>query len=197
MGSKSLTEYGAPSVDHLHALIVQPAIDVDGYEIHPMWINMIMEIAFAGDPDNDPYKHIDKFTSLCSTVKANGWTNDKRKLYLFRFLLKGKSKDWIKLHPEGHFNSWKGIFEAFLGKYLSQKKTYECRLHILNFKQSNTEDLIQAYSRFSKLMHDCPHHNLPDWLFLNHFYGGLNHSFKNKLDMMCDGAFLGKKLEEA
>ena len=46
-------------------------------------------------------------------------------------------------------------------------------------------------------MHDCPHHNLPDWLLLNHFYGGLNHSSKGKLDMMSDGAFLGKPLEEA
>ena len=93
MENKSLAKYGAPSIDHLHAPIVQPAIDVDGYEINPMWINMIMETAFAGDPDNDPYEHIHKFTSLCSTVKANGWTNDELKLYLFRFSLKGKAKD--------------------------------------------------------------------------------------------------------
>ena len=159
MESKSLAEYASLSVDNLHAPIVQPAIDVDGYEINPMWINMIMEIAFAGDPDNDPYEHIDKFTSLCSTVKANGWTNDKLKLYLFWFSLKGKAKDWLKSHPAGHFNSWKAISKAFLGKYFSEKQTYERRLHILNFKQSNNEDLIQAYSRFSKLMHDCPHHN--------------------------------------
>ena len=46
-------------------------------------------------------------------------------------------------------------------------------------------------------MHDFPHHNLLDWLLLNHFYGGLNHSSKDKLDMMCDGAFLGKTLKEA
>ena len=124
MESKSLVEYGAPSVDHLQAPIVQPAIDVDGYEINPMWINMIMEIAFARDSDNDPYEHIDKFTSLCSTMKEIGWTNDKLKLYLFRFSLKGKAKDWLKSHPTGHFNSWKGIYEAFLSKYFSQKKTY-------------------------------------------------------------------------
>ena len=25
-------------------------------------------------------------------------------------------------------------------------------------------------------MLDCPHHNLPDWLLLNRFYGDLNYS---------------------
>ena len=134
MEYKSLKDLFGPSIDNLHAPIVQSAIDVEKYEINPVWINMIMEKAFAGDPDNDPYEHIDKFTSLCSMVKANGWTHDELELYLFRFSLKGKAKDWLNSHPAGHFNSWKGISEAFLGKYFSQKKTYELRLHILTFK---------------------------------------------------------------
>jgi hypothetical protein len=153
--------------------------------------------AFSGDPENDPYKHIDNFTTLCSSVKLNMLTDDEVKMILFPFSLRGKAKEWLRSQPEGCLKSWQGISNAFLNYYFSQKKIYDHRFDIMTFKQSNNEDLMQAYDRFLSLLHDCPPHNLPDWLLLHIFYGGLNPSSKGRLDIMSHGSLFEKTAEEA
>jgi len=65
------------------------------------------------------------------------------------------------------------------------------------FKQSNNEELVPTYNRFLKLLRDCPPHNLPDCLLLQIFYGGLNFSSRDKLDITSCGSFFDKTLEEA
>ena len=65
------------------------------------------------------------------------------------------------------------------------------------FKQSNNEKLIPAYIRFLKLLHDYPSHNLPNWLLLDIFYGGLDPSSKTDLDAASHGSFSNTSLEEA
>ena len=134
---------------------------------------------------------------LCSTFKLEAWTDDEMKLKLFSFSLKGKAKDWLRSKPVGDFKSWKGIADAFLKYYHSQKKIYMRRFNIMTFKQTHDENLIPTIERFLKLLHDCPFHNLSDCVLLHIFYGGLNDSSRINLDIICDGSFYDKTFEES
>ena len=167
------------------------------YEINVGLIKLIERETFAGDPKDNPYKHIETFNMLCSTVRLESLTGDELKLKLFPFSLKGKAEEWLRSKPKGHFKSWEGISESFLQHYFPKKMIYNRRYDIMSFKQSNNEKLIPAYIRFLKLLHDCPSHNLPNWLLLDIFYGGLNPSSKTDLDAASHGSFSNKSLEEA
>ena len=96
-----------------------------------------------------------------------------------------------------YFKSWKGIADAFLKYYHSQKKIYMRRFDIMTFKQTHDENLIPAIDRFLKLLRDCPFHNLSDCVLLHIFYGGLNDSSRINLDIRCDGSFYDKPFEES
>ena len=45
--------------------------------------------------NKDPYKHLDKFLKICSTVKIQNFSNDALTLKLFSFSLKDKAKYWL------------------------------------------------------------------------------------------------------
>jgi hypothetical protein len=185
--------------DHSFSIspITYPTARAESYEIKLELILIIQREAFAGDPENNPYQHIENFTTLCSMVRLPAWRDDERKLILFPFSLKGKAKEWLYSKPDVDFTSWQGISNAFLSYYYSQKEIYERRFDIMSFKQSNNEDLPQSYNRFFKLLCDFPSHGLPSWLLLKIFYGGLNQSSKDKLDMTSQGCFNEKTVDEA
>ena len=84
------------------------------YEINVGIIKLVEREFFAGDPEDDPYKHIETFNLLCSIVRLKSLTDDELKLKSFTFSLKGKVEEWLSSKPMGHFKSWKGISESFL-----------------------------------------------------------------------------------
>lgn len=42
---------------------------------------------------------------------------------------------------------------------------------------------------------DCPHHNIPEWLILHTFYGGLSNNDKKEADLAARGAFMNLLLK--
>ena len=54
-----------------------------------------MLLSFYENTNEDPYKHLDEFLEICSTVKIQNFTDDALKLTLFSFSLKDKAKHWL------------------------------------------------------------------------------------------------------
>ena len=48
--------------------------------------------SFYGNTNEDPYKHLDEFLEIYSTVKIQNFTDDALRLTLFSFSLKDKAK---------------------------------------------------------------------------------------------------------
>ena len=88
-------------------------------------IKLVEKESFAGDPEDDPYKHLETFNMLCSMVRLESLTHDELKLKLFPFSLKGKAKESLRSKPTRHIKSWEGISESFLQDYFPKKLIYE------------------------------------------------------------------------
>jgi hypothetical protein len=43
-------------------------IEAEGYEIHPHFISLVRELNFAGDLDENLYKHLQDFEEICTTL---------------------------------------------------------------------------------------------------------------------------------
>ena len=72
--------YSTPSGIHL------PAVTADHFEIKPSTIQMLP--VFHGVENENPYKHLDEFEEMCSTVKMAQFSDDALRLKLFPFSLK-------------------------------------------------------------------------------------------------------------
>ena len=51
--------------------------------------------------------------------------------------------------------------------------------------------------RFKDLVNVIPHHGFVPWQLVSFFYEGITSVHRQFIDMMCNGKFLSKKLEEA
>ena len=79
-----LGAYSSPSGIHLSV------ITADHFEIKPSTIQMLP--IFHGVENENPYKHLDEFKEMCSTVKMAQFSDDALRLKLFPFSLKDRAK---------------------------------------------------------------------------------------------------------
>ena len=68
---------------------------------------------------------------------------------------------------------------------------------ITNFKNRPGESLLNGYVRFRKLLDYCPHHELPSWLVLHVFYGGLSSENRETVDHVSGGVFMKYTIDQA
>ncbi|XP_073122405.1 uncharacterized protein [Henckelia pumila] len=85
--------------------IVRPAVEANSFELKPSIIQMIqLQARFGGTSMEDPYSHLERFLSICNTIKFNRVTSDAVRLRLFPFSLQGDALDWLDdLPTEGEF----------------------------------------------------------------------------------------------
>ena len=74
------------------------------YEINPRIVSMLTP--FFGLPSEDPYKHINQFLKVCSTVKLNNLTEETLRLILFPFSLKDRAEYWLNSRKANSITSW-------------------------------------------------------------------------------------------
>ena len=70
-----------------------PDPNVNQYEIKSSVIQLLP--SFHGLSNEDPYKHLNEFLEVCSTMKIKYLSADAQKLILFPFSLKDKAKYWL------------------------------------------------------------------------------------------------------
>ena len=83
---------------------------------------MARELAFRGNTNEDPHKHLWSFLEICGTVKMNDVSNDAIKLRLFPLSLQDRAKDWLETIPPDSITTWEILAQAFLNKYFPPAK---------------------------------------------------------------------------
>ena len=67
-----------------------PPVEAVQYEIKSSVIQMLPSL--YGLTNEDPYRHLDKFLEICSTMKIQNFSDDALRLKLFPFFLKDRAK---------------------------------------------------------------------------------------------------------
>ncbi|KAF5465392.1 hypothetical protein F2P56_015405 [Juglans regia] len=132
---------------------------------------------FHGLENENPYLHIREFKEVVATFHSHNATDDIVRLKFFPFSLKDRANSWLySLRPRS-IGSWNEMTQVFFNKYFSQHKT-----NALKRPQKHSETLYQACERF---------------LALSYFYEGFTSRERQFIEMMCNGEFLQKNLDEA
>ena len=103
-----------------------PNVGASQYEIKSSVIQMLP--SFYGLNNEDPYKHLDEFLEICSTVKLQNFTDDALRLTLFPFSLKDKAKHWLKTLESIRITSWNQMQNEFLKKFFPIGRTNQFRV---------------------------------------------------------------------
>ena len=154
-------------------------------------IRMIQNTAqFCGLSHENPNRHIDNFLKICDTLRQEGVSKDALRLRLFSFSLLGDALDWVESLPEDSITTWVELEEQFISKFFSPEKTAALRAEIMTFRQGVSETVYEAWSRFRKMLRNCPNHDIPRHIQVHTFYHGLTEGGKDKLDHLNGDSFL-------
>ncbi|PIN20698.1 hypothetical protein CDL12_06610 [Handroanthus impetiginosus] len=80
--------------------------------------------------------------------------------------------------------------EQFISKFFLQEKTAALRVEITMFRRGMAETIYDAWSRFKKMLRNCPNHDIPRHIQVHTFYHGLIDGGKDKLDHLSGDSFL-------
>jgi hypothetical protein len=77
----------APEGKYLKLATSSHPIEAEGYEIHLDFISLIRELNFAGGFNENPYKHLQDFEEICTTLMISGMNHETLKWKAFSFSL--------------------------------------------------------------------------------------------------------------
>ena len=131
--------------------IVNPAVEVNNFELRPALISLVERDQFGGHPSENPNMHLRNFLAKCDTIKLNGVPTDAIRLRLFPFSLRDRARDWLQNEEPNTFATWDALSKAFLSKYFPPGKTAKLRADITSFAQLHGESLYESWERFKDL----------------------------------------------
>ena len=187
---RALRDYALPLMG------IPLTIQANNFELKPITLQLLQNIQFMGLPQEDPNTHISNFLEVCDMVKYNSVSDDAIHLRLFT-LFKEQSKALVKLRTSRHHHNMGRIGQEVSGKILQIAKTTKIRIEINNFAQLEGESFYEAWDQYKELLHKCPHHSLPKWMQVHHFYNGLNGTTRTLLDASVGGELMSKSENEA
>ncbi|XP_073019334.1 uncharacterized protein [Primulina eburnea] len=71
------------------------------------------------------------------------------------------------------------------------------KIEISTFRQTDLEQLYEAWERYKELLRKCPNHGFEDWVQIELFYNGLNGQTRGTVDAAAGGTIFAKSLEQA
>jgi hypothetical protein len=124
---------------------------------------------FQGVETDNPYRHIQCFTTLCNTIRQEGVPDDWCKWNLFPYSLADEA---MKLYSFTSFKvegNWNQLIKKFCAKFFLISKIQHIRMQMINFKQGEEERIEQAWDRFNKLVEQGPRFGFPGDVLLHTF----------------------------
>ena len=149
--NRVLRDYAMPQSSGITSSIVNPAVEVNNFELRPALISLVERDQFGGHPSENPNMHLRNFLAKCDTIKLNGVSTDAIRLRLFPFSLRDRTRDWLQNEEPNTFATWDALSKAFLSKYFPPGKTAKLRADITSFAQLRGESLYEAWERFKDL----------------------------------------------
>ncbi|XP_071713440.1 uncharacterized protein [Rutidosis leptorrhynchoides] len=118
-------------------------------------------------------------------------------LRVFSWSLKDDAKDWLESFPEGEIDSWTTMEDKFLQRFFPASKAAKLQSDINHFVHKPHETLYDAWTRFGKILHNCPQHGLNNFNKVQIFYKGVNVPTRKEIDIAAGSSLMKKTLDEA
>ena len=160
-------------------------------------IQHLREIAFAGNANENPVGHLQRFLDVCITINILNVTQNSIRLCAFKFYVKDRVMAWYNSLLANSITTWDGLLEAFIRKFLPPRKIAEMRAKITGFTMLPGETLHEAWERFKDLQRQCPMHGQRKEVLLQVFYQGINGIIRDKFDNKITGDFMELALDDA
>ncbi|KAI3751893.1 hypothetical protein L2E82_22985 [Cichorium intybus] len=116
---------------------------------------------FRGYKQDDPYNHLYEFMAIANTNTPRNTNKNIFRLRLFPFTLKDKANKTTKI--------WRAI---------------------QNFQQKPGEAFHEALYRLKELMRSCPHHDIPKWQLVRHFFEGATETNQAMINASSSGTIM-------
>ncbi|XP_075521563.1 uncharacterized protein LOC142554769 [Primulina tabacum] len=85
----------------------------------------------------------------------------------------------------------------FLSKYFPPAKSAQLKIEISTFRQTDFEQLYEAWERYKELLRRCPNHGFEDWVQIELFCNGLNGQTRTTVDAGAGGTIFAKSPSQA
>jgi hypothetical protein len=118
--------------------------------VKPRIINLVATNPFRGLEDDNPYRHIKKFTIICNMVQQEGILASWFKWNLFPFSLEDEARRWYTLASVEVKGSWDELVKKFLSKFFPIRKVQDISRQVRSFKQGEDEGIDEAWDRFNE-----------------------------------------------
>ncbi|XP_073061662.1 uncharacterized protein [Primulina eburnea] len=195
--ARPIRDHFRPMLSNHYSGIARGTINANNFELKPALINMVQQNQFAGTATSDPHVHLRTFLEITDTVKINNVSDDIIRLRLFPFSLRDQARGWLQLLPLGSITTWHELATKFLAKYFPPAKSAQFKIEISTFRQTEFEQLYEAWERYKELLRKCPNHGFEDWVQIELFYNGLNGQTRGTVDAAAGGTIFAKSPEQA
>jgi hypothetical protein len=88
---------------------------------------MMQENAFLGKEDEDPILHLTMVHDTCESLRHKNLPKEFVRLTLFRWSLKGKALEWLRVLPRYTIASWKDCIKEFMDRFNPFDKTMQVK----------------------------------------------------------------------
>jgi hypothetical protein len=193
---KSLRDYASPRCEDIKAQESDLVLQATRYEIKPRIIEMAATDPFRGVETDNPYRHIQRFTTLCNTVRQEGVPDDWFKWNLFPYSLADEAIKWYSFTSFEVEGNWDQLIKKLCAKLFPISKIQRIRMQVINFKQGEEEGIDQAWNRFNELVEQGPRLGFPGDVLLHTFFFSLTPSCMRYVQMCAGGDLKEKTLME-
>ncbi|XP_075486237.1 uncharacterized protein LOC142525833 [Primulina tabacum] len=192
-----IRDHFRPVINAHYSGIARGTINANDFELKPALINMVQQNQFAGTATSDPHVHLRTFMEIIDTVKINNVHDDIIRLCLFPFSLRDQARGRLQSLPLGSITTWQELATKFFSKYFSPVKYAQLKIEISTFRQTDFEQLYEAWERYKELLRRCSNHGFEDWVQIELFYNGLNGQTQTTMDAATGGTIFSKSPAQA
>ena len=115
---------------------------------------------------------------------------------MFSFPLKDNAKTLLNSLRPRSIGTWQEMQTEFLKKFFPIHRINALKRQIMIFLQKDNETFYQCWERFKDLLNACPRYGYEIWRIISFFYESLTPKMCQFVEMMCNGEFLDKDLDE-
>ncbi|KAJ9183688.1 hypothetical protein P3X46_007511 [Hevea brasiliensis] len=195
--NRLINDHAFPSFEDFIPSITRPRVEANNFEFKPSLCQMVQQSQFGGGPTESPHVYLAHFLEISDMLKINGILDDTIRLRLFPFSLKDCARYWLHSLSLGLITTWDELSQAFLAQYFPPSKTTKLRNELTSFRPRDDESLYEAWERYKELQSRCPHHGIPKWMLVQHFYNGVSLTIRSIIDASSGGDLMEKSEDEA
>jgi hypothetical protein len=191
---KSLRDYASPRCKDIKIQESYSKLEATKYEIKSKIIEMAATTPIEGMATENPYRHIQNFTTLRNMVHQEGVRDEWFKWNLFPYSLAGETKTWYSFASFEVEGNWNKLTKKFCKKFFPIIKVQHLTRQVVTFMQGEEEGIDQAWNRFNESIEQGPRLGFSDDVLLHTFFFSLTPICMQHVQMCACGDLMEKTL---